>query len=92
MLTTILVWVIIGAAAGWLASVIVRGAGYGLVGDIIVGIIGALIGGFLSATLLGGTGITGLNLSSFIVAFIGACILLLLLRLVAGGTRRTTAV
>jgi uncharacterized membrane protein YeaQ/YmgE (transglycosylase-associated protein family) len=65
--------------------------GYGLVGDIIVGIVGALLGGFLSQRLLGGPGITGFNLTSIIVAFIGACILIFLLRLVSRGTpRRTT--
>lgn len=88
MLTTVLAWIIIGGAAGWLASLVVRGAGYGLVGDIAVGIIGALIAGFLSQALFGGPGFTGFNLTSLIVAFIGACILLLLLRLVARGTHR----
>ena len=91
MLETILVWIIIGAIAGWLASLVMRGGGYGLVGDIIVGIVGALLGGFLSERLLGGPGVTGFNLPSIIVAFIGACILILLLRLVTRGTpRRTT--
>ncbi len=91
MLTTLLIWIIIGGAAGWLASLVVRGAGYGLLGDIVVGIVGALIGGFLSTTLFGGPGFTGFNLSSFIVAFIGACILLLLLRLVARARHHTVA-
>ena len=88
MLLTILAWIVIGGIAGWLASLVVRGAGYGLVGDIVVGIVGALIGGFLSAALLGGPGFTGFNLTSLIVAFVGACILLFVLRLFARGTNR----
>jgi uncharacterized membrane protein YeaQ/YmgE (transglycosylase-associated protein family) len=87
MVTNVVAWIVIGAIAGWLASLVVRGAGYGLIGDIIVGIVGALIGGYLS-TLFGGPGFTGFNVVSFIIAFIGACILLFLLRVVARGTRR----
>lgn len=92
MLETVLAWIIIGGLAGWLASVVMRGGGYGIVSDIIVGIIGALLGGFLSAALFGGPQFTGFNLPSFIVAFIGACILLFVLRVVARGTHHTTPV
>ena len=48
----ILAWIVVGLVAGWLASQVMRGGGYGLIGDIIVGIVGAVIGGFLAATLL----------------------------------------
>jgi uncharacterized membrane protein YeaQ/YmgE (transglycosylase-associated protein family) len=92
VLETVLAWIIIGGIAGWLASLVVRGAGYGIIGDIVVGIIGALLGGFLSVALFGGPQFTGFNLASLIVAFIGACILLLILRLVARGTHHTTPV
>ncbi len=65
-----------------------RGGGYGLIGDIIVGIVGALIGGFLAATLLNiPDAVNGINLTSILVAFIGAVILIALLRLVSGRRR-----
>lgn len=76
-------WIIIGLIAGALAGIVMRGGGYGLVGDLIVGVIGALIGGFiLSLFGLGANGFWG----TLVTAFIGACILLALLRAV-GGTR-----
>ena len=78
-------WIIVGLIAGWLAGVVMHGGGYGLVGDIIVGIIGALIGGFLFSLVgLGPTGLVG----SIIVAFIGAVILIAILRAVAPGRTR----
>ncbi len=81
----ILAWIIVGLIAGWLAGLVVRGGGYGIVGDIIVGIIGALIGGFLASYLLGTPdAVNGINLGSIIVAFVGAVILLLILRAVSG--------
>lgn len=83
MLTTILLWIIIGGVAGWLASMI-TGSSLGLVGDIIVGIIGAFIGGFIT-TAFGGPGFTGFNFWSLFVAFLGAVILLAIVRLVRGG-------
>jgi uncharacterized membrane protein YeaQ/YmgE (transglycosylase-associated protein family) len=82
----IIAWLIVGLIAGFLASVVMRGGGYGIIGDIIVGIVGALIGGFV-VSLFGGPGVTGLNIPSIIVAFIGACILIAILRAVSG--RRT---
>ena len=75
-----IVWfLLIGLIAGWLAGVLVKGGGFGVIGDIIVGIIGAVIGGFLFGTLgiLGG----GL-LGAIIVATIGAIIFIFLIRLV----------
>lgn len=86
----IITWIIVGGIAGWLASLVVRGTGLGLIGDIIVGIVGGLIGGFLLSLLLPGSfSITGFNLGSLVVAFVGAIVLLLLVRLFTG--RRTTA-
>ncbi|HYM27988.1 MAG TPA: GlsB/YeaQ/YmgE family stress response membrane protein [Steroidobacteraceae bacterium] len=79
----ILAWIIIGGLAGWLASVLVRGGGLGLLGDIVVGIVGAFIGGLI-VSLLGGQGFTGFNIWSFIVALIGAVVLLLIIRMVRG--------
>ncbi len=84
----ILSWLVVGLIAGFLASRVMRGGGSGLIGDIIVGIVGALIGGFLAATLLNiPDAVNGINLTSIIVAFVGAVILLWLLRLVSGRRR-----
>lgn len=84
----IIVWVVVGGLAGLLASVIVRGTGLGLLGDIVLGILGAVLAGFI-ANQLGYQGITGINLYSFVVAFIGAVVLLLIIRLISGrGTYR----
>src|SRR5260370_39885502 len=87
-LSSIVWWLVVGLIAGLLASLVMRGGGYGIVGDIIVGIVGAFIGGFLASLL--GIGAGGL-IGTIIIAFIGACILIAILRLVAGsyGRRRT---
>ena len=78
-----LAWIIIGGVAGWLASV-VMGTRLGLLMDIVVGIIGAAIGGFFFG-LLGASGVSGFNIWSLLVAFVGAVVLLALFRL---GSRR----
>jgi uncharacterized membrane protein YeaQ/YmgE (transglycosylase-associated protein family) len=76
----ILAWIIVGLIAGFLAKSVVPGEGPGgLIGDIIVGIVGALIGGWVFE-YFGHYGVTGLNLWSILVAFIGAVVLLLILR------------
>jgi uncharacterized membrane protein YeaQ/YmgE (transglycosylase-associated protein family) len=77
---TILIWLIVGALAGWLAGVIVKGGGFGLLGDIVVGIVGAFVGGWLLPKLGVhiGVGLVGIIAS----ATIGAIALLLVLRLV----------
>ena len=82
---SILSWIIVGLIAGWLAGQVMRGGGYGVIGDIIIGIIGGLIGGFLASALLGVDAMTGINIVSIIVAFIGAVILVAILRAVAPG-------
>lgn len=79
-LETILVWAVIGLIAGWLASAVV-GGGYGLVGDIVVGVVGAFLGGFLFRATGAGVPFGGLAGTIF-VAFVGAIVLLLLLRLI----------
>jgi uncharacterized membrane protein YeaQ/YmgE (transglycosylase-associated protein family) len=84
----LLVWIIVGAVAGWLASLVMRtNTSQGLLGDIIVGIIGALIGGFLLDALGVGGGVSGLNIASILTAFIGAVVLLAILRAVRGTSR-----
>ena len=77
---SLIIWLIIGAIAGWLAGQIVKGGGFGLIGDIIVGIVGAFIAGELFPTL--GLRLGGGMLSQIITAAIGACILLFIVRLV----------
>ena len=86
-LETFLLWLVVGLVAGWLASAVV-GGGFGLIGDIVVGIVGAFVGGFLFRTLGLGTPFGGLAGSIF-VAFVGAVVLLLCLRLLRRATART---
>lgn len=87
MLWAFIVWIVIGGVAGWLASLVVRGGGLGIAGDVIVGIIGALIGGFI-VNAFGGSGFSGFNVWSLFVAFIGAVVLLFVVRLVSGSRGR----
>jgi uncharacterized membrane protein YeaQ/YmgE (transglycosylase-associated protein family) len=77
---TILLWAVVGLIAGWLASAVV-GGGYGIIGDIVVGVVGAFLGGILFRQLGIASPIGGLAGTIFI-AFIGAIVLLLLLRLI----------
>jgi uncharacterized membrane protein YeaQ/YmgE (transglycosylase-associated protein family) len=75
----IVFWLIIGAVAGWLAGVLMKGGGFGLIGDIVVGIIGAVVGGWLA-------GMVGLHIgsglvSSLITATVGAVLLIFILRM-----------
>jgi uncharacterized membrane protein YeaQ/YmgE (transglycosylase-associated protein family) len=76
---SIIVWLIVGAIAGWLAGQFVKGGGFGLIGDIIVGIVGAVIAGWLLPQI--GIVIGGGIIAAIVNAFIGAVILLIILRL-----------
>ncbi len=77
----LLAWIVVGLIAGWLAGVIVKGGGYGIVGDIILGIVGAIVGGFLASFLLGiPSPLTGINISTIVVAIIGAIIVVAVFR------------
>lgn len=87
-LTTVLWWLVVGLIAGFLASLVMRGGGYGIIGDIVIGIVGAFIGGFLASLV--GIGAGGL-IGTIIIAFIGACILIAILRAVSGGFGRRRA-
>jgi uncharacterized membrane protein YeaQ/YmgE (transglycosylase-associated protein family) len=84
---SIIGWLILGLIAGFIASKLVNKEGSGLVLDIVLGIVGSLVGGFLF-TQLGGIGITGFNLYSMLVAIIGAVIVLAIYHVLFG--RRTT--
>lgn len=77
---SLIIWLIVGAIAGWLAGKVVRGGGFGLIGDIIVGIVGGLIAGWLLPTI--GVPIAAGFVGAVIDAFIGAVILLIILRLI----------
>ena len=81
----ILSWILVGLVAGWLAGQVMKGGGYGVIGDIIVGIIGAVVGGFLATALFGvPDATTGFNLTTIVVAFIGAIIVIALVRALRG--------
>ncbi len=78
----ILSWLVVGAIAGWAAGKLIRGSGFGLIGDIIVGVLGALVGGWLAGTLFHDpNAISGFNLTTIIVAILGAVVLLFVVRL-----------
>ena len=91
MLVTIIAWIVLGAIAGWIAGLLVRGdEGLGVIGHIVLGIVGALVGGFLANALGFGSGREGgdvVNLQSIIVAIIGAVIVVLVVGALRG--RRT---
>ena len=76
----ILLWVILGAVAGWIADMIMK-SDHGVIEDIILGIVGAFVGGFIF-NFLGQSGVTGFNIYSLIVAVIGAVVLIFLGRLI----------
>jgi uncharacterized membrane protein YeaQ/YmgE (transglycosylase-associated protein family) len=78
----IVIWLVVGLIAGWLAGMVMKGGDFGVVGDIVVGLIGAVIGGFLFGQFGGGSG--GF-LGTIAVAFIGACLLIAVVRFVARG-------
>ena len=88
---SILSWIVVGLIAGWLAGVVMKGGGFGLIGDIIVGVIGGVLGGFIASYFFDiGDPMSGINLTSILIAFIGAVLLLLILRVLGGrrGSRR----
>jgi len=86
-LTSLLSWLFVGLLAGFFASVVVRGRGYGCFLDIVIGLVGALLGGFLASFL----GITGTFhfWGTLLIAFLGACILVALLKALSGNTGRS---
>ncbi len=81
----LLTWIIVGLIAGWLAGLVMKGGGYGVLGDIILGIIGALVGGFLASAVFGiPDAVSGFNITTLIVAFIGAVIVVAIVRALSG--------
>jgi uncharacterized membrane protein YeaQ/YmgE (transglycosylase-associated protein family) len=80
----IIAWIVVGIIAGFLAKAVVPGGGPGgVLGDLVIGILGAVIGGWLFNTF-GHIGATGLNIWSIIVAFVGGVVLLLIIRALTG--------
>jgi uncharacterized membrane protein YeaQ/YmgE (transglycosylase-associated protein family) len=80
---SILSWIVVGLIAGWLAGRVMKGGGFGLIGDIVIGVIGGLLGGFIASYFFDvGDPMSGINLPSIVIAFLGAVLLLFLLRLV----------
>lgn len=87
MLINLVMWIIFGALAGWVASIIMgTNKEQGGIANIVIGILGAIIGGTI-ARILFDTSTTGFNLTNFIVAVLGAILLIGLLRLFSGGQR-----
>jgi uncharacterized membrane protein YeaQ/YmgE (transglycosylase-associated protein family) len=84
---SILSWIILGLIVGFIASRLMGAGGYGLIGDIVVGIIGALLGGWLASQFLG-LDVTGINVTSIIIGVAGAVVLILLYRALMPGRRR----
>ena len=85
---TILIWAVVGLIAGFLVGQVMRGGGYGLIGDIIVGVLGGLLGGWIGTTYLHiNACVSGINLQSILVALAGAILLILVIRLISGGRR-----
>lgn len=88
MLWTVIGWIVVGAIAGWLASLVMgTNRGQSLLEDIVIGIIGGVIGGFILDVLDIGGEVSGINLVSIVVAFFGAIVLLLILRAVRGSAQ-----
>jgi len=78
---SVIAWLVVGLIAGWLAGLMMKGSGYGIPGDIVVGLIGSFVGGLvLSIFVEGVAGFWG----SILVAFIGACLLIFLVRVISG--------
>jgi uncharacterized membrane protein YeaQ/YmgE (transglycosylase-associated protein family) len=83
---SILAWVVLGLIAGFISSLIINRRGEGMLLDIVLGIVGAVVGGWIM-TAIGGEGVTGFNLRSILVAIGGAIVVLVILHLVRGTSR-----
>lgn len=91
MIGNIIGWIVIGLIAGWLASKVMGKGGYGLIGDVIIGLVGAVLGGFVSSLLHIGSGLNPndpISLGSLAIAIAGALILLFGLRALSGNRPR----
>ena len=85
---SIIAWLVVGAIAGYLAGFIVKGdERYGVIGHIVLGIVGALVGGFLAGLVLGGDYTTGINITTIVVAVVGAVIAVVVFNAITGRSR-----
>ena len=84
---TFLAWIVLGLIAGWVASRLMGSGGYGLIGDVIIGILGAFVGGWLGSMLLG-IDVTGLNFTSILLSVVGAVVVIAIFRALSPGRRR----
>jgi uncharacterized membrane protein YeaQ/YmgE (transglycosylase-associated protein family) len=81
----ILSWILVGLVAGWLADMVMKTPGRGLLFNLVLGILGALVGGFLASVLFdAGDALTGFNLTTLLVAFLGSIVLILIVRALPG--------
>jgi uncharacterized membrane protein YeaQ/YmgE (transglycosylase-associated protein family) len=84
----IIAWLVVGAIAGWLAGLLVKGdESLGVIGHIVLGIIGAIVGGFIAGLLTGGDYVTGINITTIVVATIGAVIAVIGYNAIRGNAR-----
>lgn len=82
-ITSIIIWILLGAVAGWIAGKIMKGGGYGTVGNIVVGIVGSFLGGWLAGQLgISGAEIGGFSIASLLTAVAGASVLLFVIGLI----------
>jgi uncharacterized membrane protein YeaQ/YmgE (transglycosylase-associated protein family) len=80
-------WLLVGAIAGWLAGTVMSGEGFGIIGDIVVGLVGSVIGGWLFSYFMPNSSVGFVG--SVVVAFVGAVLLVAIVRLLVGGGRRS---
>jgi len=79
----VLTWLVVGIVAGWLAGIVMKGKGFGLIGNMVIGVIGALVGGWLAGALFNiSNAVSGFNLETILVAFLGAVVVLYIARLI----------
>jgi uncharacterized membrane protein YeaQ/YmgE (transglycosylase-associated protein family) len=83
----ILSWIILGLIAGFIGSKIVNKSGQGMLLDIVLGIVGAVVGGFLATNVFGFGGVSGFNIYSLLVAIAGSIVVLLIYRTLTGSSR-----
>ena len=87
---SIIAWIGLGLVAGWIAGMVMKGGGYGILGDIVLGILGAIVGGWITGILTGQDLVNGFNLMSLVVAVLGAIVLIAISRAFTGS--RSTSV
>ncbi|MDZ4720623.1 MAG: GlsB/YeaQ/YmgE family stress response membrane protein [Roseiflexaceae bacterium] len=78
--------IIIGIAAGWITGKLMKGSGYGLWGDLGLGIIGSVVGGWIASLIFGVDMVTGINLTTLIVSVVGAVLVVVIARMIKGRT------